>query len=145
MGDVIGMSFIKQYTELEDIYPPEQYISLEDITPHNEGFIKACYENNEAELKRFFHSVGADVEKNIYVRTCEHRMRTSNRTVNSLRFDFTERTDEEWLKSGMASEHAKMQNVDIFLKEELRQLGRQLDVHEANKQYIKGTMGAIEA
>lgn len=143
MGALVGMGFISPFNELEEVYPPEQYISLEDITPHYDGFIKACYENDEGVLKEVFHSLGADVTKKIYVRQCEHRMRSSNKVVNSLRFDFTERTDKEYLLSGMASEHAKMFNVDPYLKEELRQLGKTLDVNKANESYIKSNMEAV--
>lgn len=128
---------IKEYNELDfDVIPPENYFSLNDLV-QSEDVVKALKDKNKESLTHILFTLGVDVSKPVYVRNCKHRTRLTNEVVHTLRYDFTERTDEEWLKSPYASEKAKFASIkDLDLKMELMNMSRTINVIDVEKESI---------
>lgn len=121
---------IKEYNELSfDIVPPENYFSLMDLIRKGSGFVKMLKEKDLVSMTEFFYSLGVDVSKPIYLRNCKHRTRFSEEVVTTARYDYTERTDDEWINSPYASEKAKFSAIkDLSLKCEMLNMSKRVSV-----------------
>lgn len=101
-----------------------QFLSFEDLK-HLEGWDKAWKEGDIKEVEKLLYKAGCDTEFGWSIVVVNHRPRTSNLPVYSPRFQFVERRDREWEKSGMMSTEDIIENcTDPLLRAEMKMLSQ---------------------
>jgi hypothetical protein len=108
-------------SKLIELEPPIQYLSFYDLDGVV-GFSSAKSTQNKEMLEDILWRHGADISKPYYIKKCLHRPRTSNQPYDGFRIEFTERTDKEYLLSGIASHEAQIFTTDQSLADELASL-----------------------
>ena len=77
-----------------------QYLSWHDMEKAV-GFKEAWKAMDLAKIEELLYTHGCDTAFGWELVYCHHRPRTSNQAVNSVRFEFKEREDKEFIQSGM--------------------------------------------
>ena len=100
-----------------------KYISLYDIMNSPEG-ATLVRNGTEEDFLQFLHAIGFDTNKPVERQEVYHRPITAktNQPVFGMRFVGTERSDDEWRKSGAWSLDARMEeyrNNDFELYKEM--------------------------
>jgi hypothetical protein len=81
-------------------------------------------EENPTLLREILFMHGADVGHEFECVVDTHRMRTSNKVYTGKRFVYVERTDKEWLCSGIASMEAYMAATDEDTRKDMAHMSR---------------------
>lgn len=103
-----------------------KYISLYDIM-NAPGGAELVRNGTEEDFLNFLLAIGFDVNKPIERQECYHRpiTRKTNEPVFGMRFVGTERSDDEWRKSGLWSLDARLEEYrqsDFELYKEMYQM-----------------------
>lgn len=77
-----------------------QFLSWVDLEkdPH---FVSAWKAQDLNVIEAILYKYGCDIKSGWILNYCQHRPRTSNQAVHSVRFEFKERSDKEFIASGM--------------------------------------------
>ena len=83
-------------------------VSLSEINMVHPEFTAANIKDEQTyeQLKQVLYSVGVDTRQEIHIQNVQHRNRF-NQVVDCPRFLGEERTDAEWLATGLASQESK--------------------------------------
>lgn len=82
----------------EDVF--NQYLSWVDLEK-DPDFTNAWKAQDLNMVESLLYKYGCDLNSGWTLNYCAHRPRTSNQAVNSVRFEFKERNDKEFIASGM--------------------------------------------
>lgn len=77
-----------------------QYLSFVDLEKDSH-FVSAWKAQDLNVIEAILYKYGCDIKSGWVLNYCQHRPRTSNQAVNSVRFEFKERSDKEFIASGM--------------------------------------------
>src|SRR5690554_4268336 len=101
------------------------YISLSDLVSVKE-WMAAENKEDEEEKKKILYSLGLDVyhEDGVEEEYSTHR-NLKKQIVTCVRYIARERTDYEWLSSGMATMEAHMAAADTETRKDMVQMSRQ--------------------
>ena len=92
-----------------------------------------CVQSDERTLSLALFNSGMDVKKGYTYEVCEHRPISQNQTVLSGVYIGSERTDDEWLRSGNASIEVQIETADPALRAELRDIANVAKTNEFKK------------
>jgi hypothetical protein len=95
-------------------------LSVSDLVLDKE-FVKAYGEGtNNSKILKILYKYGLDVNKPLEEVFCEHR-NLQNKVVKCIRYEGYERTDKQYIESGLASVYAKIEasKHDPHMKGEL--------------------------
>jgi len=83
--------------------------------------------NDPEEVATLLHQYGFDMRMGVEYVDCWHRPLTNktNQPVYGVRIEGVERVDQEWFKSGNASQEALTENIDPSLRDDLIRMGKQ--------------------
>lgn len=99
-------------------------LSLSDLVL-DKTFAKAYGENNETTIKSTLYKYGMDVSLPYEEKYCTHR-NLQKEIVSCVRFEGYERTDEAYIKSGMASTDAVIaSSKDPHMRDLLKSMSRE--------------------
>lgn len=101
-----------------------------------EPFRKAVKENNEGEFEKILWQSGVDTYLPYEIISCQHRPDPSKPFVyNGPMITGTERSDKEYLKSGIASWDVIVESCDSGLRADLKVMGREGSADHAFVKY----------
>lgn len=81
-------------------------------------------QKNPTLFKQILFKHGAEITQEINCVEDTHRMRTSNKTHTGKRWVFVERTDRDWLNSGVATIEAYLAASDKETQKDMAAMGR---------------------
>lgn len=106
----------------EDLF--NQYLSFSDLDKL-QGWKEAWSNGDINEVESLLYKAGCDITKGWEIEVINHRPRTSNIPVYGPRFNFCERVDKEWERSGcMSTEDIIRSCADGTLRKELKDMSR---------------------
>lgn len=101
-----------------------------------EPFKKAVEENNQKEFEKILWEAGVDTYLPYEIISCQHRPNPNNPLVfNGPLVTGTERSDKEYLKSGIASWEVIVESCDAGLRADLKLMGREGSSERAFAKY----------
>lgn len=102
-------------------------LSLSDLI-EVEGFAEAYGKDNKKQIREILWNCGMDTTQEVEEFVCEHR-NLRKQVVKCLRYNGYERTDKEWLSSGVATLEAVIaSSEDPHLRQELRTMSREMAI-----------------
>lgn len=108
---------MKNNVDFSDQY--NQYVSFYDLEMYEPEWEKAWKSQDKEKVESILYNWGCDVNYGWEIEVHHHRPRTSKSCEYGPRFQFKERTDKEWQKTGMSFEDRIANTKDSFLKAEL--------------------------
>lgn len=122
----------KHKGEFQSMIAATLHISETEIAKFHPDYKYQWVSEEKQKLEDILHSLGLDTSQYWeYQEPCQHRNRL-NQVVTSGRFYGTERTDEVWLNSGLASTAAKDKSRNSRLTDDLyRQRAMTIDTQMA--------------
>lgn len=125
----------------QEAFEFNQYLSMIDLAKHH-LFVEYSKEWDSAILEKMLYDMGADIKRNgyeMYMQT--HRPRTSDTIIHCQRFVFTERTDKNWIDTGMMTEDIVRNHPSQIVR-----VGMRLAMNEARntEEQIKSKMSKEE-
>ena len=123
MSNAVSLFGVVNEEELFEphIEPPCNFLSVKDLEGVV-GFMSCKETQDKQELERILWENGADITKPYLLRKVLHRPRTSNIIYDGMRFEFSERTDRDWIVNGAPSLEAQLFTKDKSLAAELMSL-----------------------
>lgn len=97
------------------------YISLSELQTIDRKYTLEWVNNSEKELPDILYGLGMDITKSVEQQVVEHRNRFGN-LITCPRWVGCERVDNEWIKSGYASEEAIAKSLNNGLVNDLYRL-----------------------
>jgi hypothetical protein len=97
------------------------YISLSELQTIDRKYTEEWIDNSPQELQGVLYDLGMEVSQNYERQVVEHRNRFGN-LITGSRFVGAERIDDEWIKSGYASEEAIAKKLNNGLVNDLFRL-----------------------
>ena len=110
-------SFLKSYN----------YLSESDLCVLD-GWSETYPTDHPAAFKELLFKHGADTSQEVECVTDTHRMRTSNKAYTGRRWVFVERTDPQWIRSGLATIEAYMASSDSEVQKDMANMSRRASV-----------------
>lgn len=114
---------MKNNVDFSDQY--NQYVSFYDLEMYEPEWPAAWKAQDKAKVSKLLYKWGCDTDYGWEVEIHNHRPRTSKHAEYGPRFQFKQRVDDVWVKTGMSFEDMIANTKDSFLKAELMTISQQ--------------------
>ena len=102
-----------------------QYISFYDLEMNEPDWQEAWKSQDKDRVEALLYKWGCDINYGWEIKVCAHRPRLSKPIEYGPRFQFKERVDKQWQKTGMSFEDQIANTKDSFLKADLMVMSQQ--------------------
>ncbi len=112
---------------IKNTYKSYNYLSEADLCVID-GWTDTYPTDHPAAFKELLFKHGADTSCEVECVEDTHRMRTSNKAHTGRRWVFVERTDNNWIRSGLATIEAYMASSDAEIQKDMVNMSRRRQI-----------------